>query len=357
MQIDWTGKQIARAVLIVAVAAASVWMLRQLLPALAWAVVLAIGTWPLRQWLIRKKIGQTTVATLLTLLLAVAVVLPLIRIGVEAAHDGTAMANWVSDVIKNGFPGPPGWLEHLPYHDKAQDWWQAHLTKKSPADLLTLLGISPQTAASYVNPGSMLDATRVVGTEVAGRLTVLVFTLVTLFFLYRDGEYLMEQAQALAGRLFGPVGWHHGENALAAVRGSVNGLVFVGMAEGVLLGLAYCAAGLPYATSLGLLTAVFSTLPLGAPLVFCACALALFLMGKATAAVVLAIFGFIVMLVADNVVRPKLISRETSLPFLAVLLGIVGGLETFSLLGLFLGPALIAVLVAMWREGVDPDTA
>jgi predicted PurR-regulated permease PerM len=191
----------------------------------------------------------------------------------------------------------------------------------------------------------------VLGTEVASRLTILVFCLVTLFVLYRDGESLIGQAQAITDRLVGPTGGELGKNAVAAVRAAVNGLVLVGLAEGLLLGIAYWTAGLPYYATLGLLTAVFSTLPLGAPLVFVGCSLVLYIQGSTTAAIVLLVFGALVVVVADQIVRPMIIGRKTSLPFLGVLLGVVGGLETFNLVGLFLGPAIVSVLIAMWREG------
>jgi predicted PurR-regulated permease PerM len=206
---------------------------------------------------------------------------------------------------------------------------------------------------NHVNASGMLSITRLVGTEVVGRLTTLVFSLVTLFFLYRDGQILTHQAEAISEPLFGPSGGHLAKTAVAAVRGAVNGLVLVGLAEGVILGVAYWWFGLPYAAPLGLVTAVFSILPVGSPVVYIACALVLYIQGRIAAAIVLVAFGSIVVAIADNVIRPMLIGRSSSLPFLGVLLGIVGGLETFGLVGLFLGPAIMAVLITMWRESAD----
>jgi predicted PurR-regulated permease PerM len=193
--------------------------------------------------------------------------------------------------------------------------------------------------------------TRTLGIEVASRLTILVFTLLALFFLYRDGPSVMGEARAIAGRLFGRPGGLLGQNAVAAVRGTVNGLVLVGLVEGVLLGIAYLATGLPHAVLLGLATGVLATVPFGASLVFVACALVLLVQSQTTAAIALLVFGSLVVFVADHFVRPTLIGSSTHLPFLWVLLGIFGGLETFGLIGLFLGPAIMSVLIAMWREG------
>lgn len=352
MPTTWDVRRIARGALIVAVVLASIWMLWHLLPALAWAVVLAIATWPLRQWLVHRGVGRNTAAVLLTVVLAIVVILPLVRIGIEAARNGGAMVDWMNGVFAHGFPAPPGWLHQMPLGGEwAAGWWQAKLTGKGPSALLESLGL-PGGVSDFLKDSGVLSITRVVGTEVAGRVTVLAFTLLTLFFLYRSGDRLIGEADSLTNMLVGPSGGDHGRNAIAAVRGSVNGLVLVGLAEGLLLGVAYWMADLKYAAVLGLVTAIFSIVPFGAPLVYCACALALYLEGSTTAAIVLVVFGTVVIVIADQVVRPLLMGRVSCLPFLGALLGLVGGLETFGLLGLFLGPAMMSVLYSMWREGV-----
>jgi predicted PurR-regulated permease PerM len=324
-----------------AVVFVSVWMLWHLLPALAWAGVLAIATWPLRHGLIRRGLGKTAVATLLTVVLAVVLVLPLIGLGVEAAHEGDTLVQWVRDIRQNGL-GTPEWVSGLPYlGNTVAVWWQANLA--DPEAARALFG--------RAETSGIFTLTRTLGIEVASRLTILVFTLLALFFLYRDGPGVMEEARAIAGRLFGRPGGLLGQNAVAAVRGTVNGLVLVGLVEGVLLGIAYLATGLPHAVLLGLATGVLATVPFGASLVFVACALVLLVQSQTTDAIALLVFGSIVVFVADHFVRPTLIGSSTHLPFLWVLLGIFGGLETFGLIGLFLGPAIMSVLIAMWREG------
>jgi predicted PurR-regulated permease PerM len=339
---DWDSRRIARTLLIVAAVFAGVWMLWRFLPALAWAGVLAIATWPLRQALARDM-GRTAVASLLTLVLGVVLVLPLIGLGIEAAREGGFLVQWVRDIRQNGL-GTPDWLTHLPFFgESVTSWWRQNLA--DPGAARALLG---RTETSGI-----IAFTRTLGIEVASRLTILVFTLLTLFFLYRDGPALIDEAHRISNRLFGPPGGHLGRNAIMAVRGTVNGLVLVGLVEGMLLGVAYLATGLPHAVLLGLATAVLATVPFGAPLVYIVCAVVLLVQSHTTAAIALLVFGSLVVFVADHFVRPILIGSSTRLPFLWVLLGIFGGLETFGLIGLFLGPAIMSVLVAMWREGAE----
>ncbi|MBO0756725.1 MAG: AI-2E family transporter [Bradyrhizobiaceae bacterium] len=338
---NWDTQRIARTLLVIAVVFASVWMLWRFLPALAWAGVLAVATWPLRQIMASREMGETAIATLLTLALAAFLIVPLVLIGIEAAHERVTIAQWLHDIRENGF-GTPDWLSHLPYiGDRLATWWEANLAR-------------PEAASVLVGRIGMLNLTRTVGIELANRVMILVFTLLALFFLYRDGPRVMKQAIVISDRLWGPSGASLGRHFVSAVRGTINGLVLVGLAEGVLLGIGYAFSGLPHPVLLGLATAVLATVPFGAPVVFVACGIVLLIQSQTTAAIVLVAFGSVVVFIADHFVRPILISGSTRLPFLWVLLGIFSGLETFGLVGLFLGPAIMAVLVEIWRDASHP---
>jgi len=354
---DWDIQRIARMALIVAVAALGIWMLRALLLAFAWGGVLAIATWPVRQWLASKKMGNVAIATLLTLVSAAVLLVPLVILGVEAVEAARHIdAKWLVDHSKDALVTTQAWLNDLPYvGQKASAWWQDNVTK--PGAVTTLL----TTLLAHFDASGVFSLTGTLGAAVADRLNILLFTIVTLFFLYLYGQQIMDDTQKIASRLFGPVGGEHGRSAIEAVRGAVNGLVLVGLAEGVLLGIAYYEAGLTHAALLGLTTAVLSMLPLGAPLAYTGCAIAALyipapegaLQSQTAVAIELMVFGTLIVVLADYLVRPKLISQRTELPTIAVLLGIFGGLSTFGLIGLFVGPAVFAVLIAMWREGVE----
>ena len=112
---------------------------------------------------------------------------------------------------------------------------------------------------------------------------------------------------------------------------------------------------MPHPALLGLLTGIFSVVPFASPLVFIGAGLWLLAQSAIVPAIILVAFGSIVVFVADHFVRPVLIGGSTRMPFVWVLLGILGGVETFGLLGLLLGPALLAVLIALWHELAAPE--
>jgi predicted PurR-regulated permease PerM len=138
------------------------------------------------------------------------------------------------------------------------------------------------------------------------------------------------------------------------VHGTVNGLVLVGLGEGVLLGLCYFAVGLPYPASVGAVTGVAAVIPFAAPVVYSLAGLYLLATGDTVGGIVVLAFGSAIVFIADHFIRPVLIGGAARLPFLLVLLGLLGGLRTMGFLGLFLGPAMMAALVALWREWTEP---
>lgn len=335
---------IARVVLVVAFVLLAVWMLWRFLPALAWAAVLAIATWPLRERLVRDGVKPWLAATLLTVLLMLALIVPLVVLGVQIAREALVAVQWVRSLRDSGL-ATPDWVAQLPWVGTyVATWWQDHLA--DPEGAKELLGRAETVG--------VVHWTRL-GSQLAGRLAILAFTLLTLFFLYRDGPLIIEQSRTAADRLFGPAAKHIGRDAIATVRATVNGLVLVGLAEGAVLGIAYVAAGLNHAVLLAFVTGVLATVPFGAPLVFTFAALMLVAQSQVAAGFLIFAFGCVVVFVADHFVRPGLIGSSTRLPFLWVLLGIFGGLETFGLVGLFLGPAIISVVLAIWRDVVSID--
>jgi predicted PurR-regulated permease PerM len=333
--------------LILGLFAIGVWILWNFLPALAWAAVVAIALWPLFEQVRRRWRNRTIAATVMTLLIGLGLIVPLVILGIELGRTAVAAAEWLRMAEREGAPAPD-WLPQLPLIGSyLAEWWRSNLSEPRAA----------AEALGRIDRAMLIELTRAVGVQVARRLTILVFTFLTLFFLFRDGESLVRQTSVVLDRLFGATGTRLVPEVMGAVRATVNGLVLVGFGEGLLLGFAYAIAGLPHPVLLGAVTGVLATVPFGAPLVFCVGALYLFSQSQTEAAIVLIAFGAAVTFVADHFIRPILIGGAARLPFLWVLLGIFGGLESFGILGLFLGPTIIAALLALWREWAKPGPA
>jgi predicted PurR-regulated permease PerM len=263
---------------------------------------------------------------------------------VEIWREVTSLLHWITTAERDGLP-MPAMVSRLPFFkQQVMDWWQVNLAE--PGAMTELIG--------RTDTGKFARITQEVGLIIARRLTFFAFSILTLFFLFRDGVMLGKRFRLLCFRLLGEPGEYLASLTVTAVRSTADGLVLVGLGEGAALGIAYALLGTPHPALLGAFTGLLAMIPFGAPVVFTLAAALLLIGGSITKAAILMAFGFIVIGIADHAIRPVLIGGAAKLPFLWVLLGIFGGLETFGLVGLFLGPAIMAALISLWREWSDP---
>ena len=340
------SRRIARLVLTIALVGLGVWVLHRFLAALAWAGVLAIALWPVYLRVARalpQDKARILAPLLVTLSIGLIFTIPFVYVAIEGAREIRIIVQFLGEAQHSGIPVPE-WVPQLPLAGHAlEDWWRANLSEPGAAQ--ELLG--------RFNPRSLTSSARLYGGEIAHRLIIFGFTLLTLFFLFRDGPLFSRQLLHISDRLLGPDGERVGRHMVQAVLATVNGLVLVGLGEGALIGVAYIIAGLPHPVSIAALTGVLAVIPFGAPLAFGAAALYLAAAGSTFAGVAVFCFGLVVVFVADHAVRPVIIGGAARLPFLWVLLGILGGLETFGIIGLFLGPAIMAALISLWRDWTE----
>ena len=337
------GQQAAKAALVLLLTAAGLWTLHRYLPALIWAAILAIAVWPLYQRAVHRwPPGKHNVLlpSVFTVALGLMFIVPLVLVGVQAGKESHEVFENIAKARSDGIP-PPDFLSHLPVgSQQATNWWQDNLANPESAKAL----LQRARQSEFVSNSGQL------GADIAHRAVLFGFTLLTLFFLFKDGDSVNNQLKQASPRAFGPAGERISRQMIASVHGTVDGLVLVGLGEGFILGIGYAFAGVPHPTLFGLFTAIAAMVPFGAPLVFGIAALVLLVQGSVASAIVIGILGMVVSFAADHFVRPTLIGSATRLPFLWVLLGILGGVETWGLLGLFLGPAIMAALMLLWRE-------
>jgi len=326
-----------------AMVALALWTFVEYLPALGWAGVIAIATWPFYKRM-RARAGDGAWAHALPAAFAVVIGLvflaPIIEAGLFLGREAHAATVWLGETRKNGLPVPAG-LENLKYVGPyIASWWRDNLA-------------DPQNLSELVRGVNKIAVSERVGVAASRRIIVFLFTILALFFMYRDGDKLVAALRRLSERAFGPRGPEIGERIVHSVHGTVDGLVLVGLGEGLVLTIAYYFAGVPHLLLMGVATAIGCIIPFGAFVMFSLASALLIAKGAIFGALFIFVFGLVVLTAADHFVRPYVIGNATQLPFLFVLVGILGGVEAFGMLGLFLGPAIMAVLVDLWREGTS----
>lgn len=342
---DTRARRLIRLIAVILLSLLALWVARDFLPALAWAAVIAIAVWPAYLWCAPdRKPGGVLAPLAFTLLCSLFILAPVAFALIEVGREGQGLVQWANQAKEQGVP-LPNWVVQLPLlGSRAADWWRTNLAEPGGAAAL----LQRVDAAKF---GEWVQA---YGGQVLHRLFLVFLTFVVLFFLLRDGAWLGERILAFVDTWLGRPGERLAEKMVAAVRGTVNGTVLIALGEGAIISIGYFIAGVPHAILFGVLTAAFAMLPFGAWFAFGLAALVLLGQGgSALAAFALFCYGAGVMIIGDNFVQPALIGGTARLPFLWALIGIFGGLATFGLVGLFLGPVIMAALLTVGREWLD----
>jgi predicted PurR-regulated permease PerM len=177
--------------------------------------------------------------------------------------------------------------------------------------------------------------------------------------VYRDGEAMTRRLLSTVVRMFGDKGRHLAELAAGTTRGVVYGILGTALLQGILAAIGLMVAGVPAAPLLGLVTFFLSPVPIGPPLVWLPAAFWLFSHGETGWAIFLLVWGVAVVSSVDNVIKPLIISRGSNMPFILVMLGVLGGVVAFGFIGVFLGPTLLAIgyaLISDWSKERDEST-
>lgn len=310
----------------------------------AWAIIIAFATWPLYQPLrARFQHYPTLGALLMTLLLTAAFVLPVLSMVMLLRSEVGVVLAVVTEQIKQGTLTLPDFIRGLPW---VGDFLQ---------NLLDEMTGDPEAFRTQMTEWARQGADRVITLvgDVGRNAAKLGFAVITLFFLYRSGEQVLEQVHLVLHRFLGT----RVDAYLAAVGGMTKavvwGLVATALAQGFVAGLGYWWADVSAPVLLGAVTALIAMIPFGTPFAWGAIGVWLLVSGDTVGGVGLLLWGTLVVSWVDNLVRPLMISNATRIPFLLVMFGVLGGLAAFGLVGLFLGPVILAVLMAVWREWIE----
>jgi predicted PurR-regulated permease PerM len=326
--------------------AASVWVMLPFVAAVVWASMIAIATWPILLAVQARLGGRRgpAVAVMVVALLALLVIPTWLGIS-TIASNADRVENFVRSLATEGLPPPPAWLERVPL-----------VGERLSGNWRELTG-DPESLAARIQPYGKVVASWVASKAGGLGTTVLQFALTVLIsgVLYASGEKAARGVLRFLRRLAGDRGENAGRLAGKAVRAVALGIVVTAAAQTLFAGAGLALAGVPHA---GLLTAVVFVLciaQVGPILVVAPATIWLYTSGAAGRGTVLLVFS-VVAVVLDNVLRPVLIRKGADLPLLLIMAGVIGGVLAFGVVGLFIGPVLLAVtwtLLASWVGDLD----
>lgn len=306
-----------------------------------WAAILAYVTWPMYRRL-RERLNQrhNLSATIMILGFILVIGVP-VMIGLFILQQEARMLYGHLQIqLLSGKFSIPDLVTKLP------------LIGSQIQELIAELNADPDQIVVQMREWiqSHLAYGKEIVNEVSRNLARLSFALLTLFFMYRDGDRVLVQVRAALHKLLDS----RSEGYLQAIgqttQAVVYGIGLTALAQAMLAGIGYWVAGAPSPILLTLMTFVIALIPFGTPFAWGAVSIWLFSQGQTIPALGLAAWGVFVISWIDNIIRPMVISGATKVPFILIMFGVLGGLTAFGMIGLFIGPVILAVLLAVWRE-------
>jgi len=300
-------------------------------------------SWPLQQRIVRAVRGRNGLAALLTtILVTLAIVVPLawlvLMVRVEAVNGYAKVQTFLASK-----PSLPPALHDLPWIGA----WAQNMLEQLSADPTAIREQLVMTLEQ-----SSIEVSKLIG-GVGRNVAKLFFAVLSMFFLLRDGPRLVREARAILEGILGPRVHDYLDAIGATTQAVVYALILGAIAQGTVAGIGYFFAGVEAPVLMGAITVLIALIPFGAPLVWGSLALWMLINGHLGHGIFLMIWGLLIVSWVDNLVRPMVISNATRMPFLLVVFGVLGGVLAFGLVGLFIGPVLLAVSLAIWREWLE----
>lgn len=338
----WFKRMIVAAVL-VGILLLTYQVMRPFIVPTIWAAILAYVTWPLHIRvcrLIRRR--QTLAALTTTVLVALLLVVPIIWLAFTLQSEVMRAYREVQNLLATN-PDLPQALRDLPVVGP----WLMERWAELIADPDSL-----KTSVQQWMSSSADQVTGVVG-GVGRNIAKLFIALFAMFFFLRDGARFFSQLRSVLEGMLGPRVRDYLKAVGDTTQAVVYALVLAALAQGVVAGIGYAFAGLAAPIFLGALTALVALIPFATPLMWASLSAWLIVTGNVGSGVFLLIWGAALVSSVDNVVRPLVISSTTAMPFVLVVFGVLGGVIAFGLVGLFIGPVVLAVSLAIWREWLE----
>jgi predicted PurR-regulated permease PerM len=318
-------------------------VLRPFIVPLIWGGILAYVSWPANQRITQWLAGRAALAAFITtLLVTLAIIVPTAWLILLMRVEAISAYAQVQEFLASR-PTLPAALRELPWIGA---WAQATLDQLA-ADPTAL-----REQFVLTMERSSVEVSRLIG-GVGRNVAKLFFAVLSMFFLLRDGPRVIREVRAVLEGILGPRVHDYLEAVGGTTQAVVYALILGAIAQGAVAGIGYWIFGVKAPVLLGAVTVFVALIPFGAPLVWGSLAIWLLVKGNILAGAGLLLWGVLLVSWMDNIVRPLVISNATRMPFLLVVFGVLGGVLAFGLVGLFIGPVLLAVSLAIWREWLE----
>ncbi|MDO4441789.1 MAG: AI-2E family transporter [Moraxella sp.] len=309
-----------------------------------WGAILAYITFPLYRFFHQKvRFSPTLSALIMTVGISLAIGVPLVVGVFFLQQEVISFYGMAIHRLQAGYVDLPDNIKNLP------------VIGQQIKNILWEINKDPEASMAAVRTWvqSHLYYGKMAFDAVLKNLAKLGMALMTLFFFYRDGHILMRQIRQAMRNIIGDRIDDYINSVGATTQAVIYGIGLTAVVQALLAGVGYAVAGAPNPILLTVITFVVALIPFGTPFAWGGVALWLLSQGHTTEGIGLALWGILVISWVDNLIRPIVISGATKIPFIIIFIGVLGGLTAFGFVGLFIGPVVLAIGLAVWREWVS----
>ena len=314
-----------------------------IVPAL-WAAILAYVTFPIYNFFHQRvRFSSNLSAAIMTVSIILMIGVPLIVGVFILQQEALSLITNLVYRIKVGYLDVPDSIKDLPIiGQQVKDvLWRIN---KNPEGTLEAFRLWVQSHLYYG---------KVAFDVVFSGLAKLGMALMTLFFFYRDGTSLVRQIRQALRNVIGNRIDGYIDSVGTTTRAVVYGIGLTALAQALLAGIGYYFASAPSPILLTIVTFIIALIPFGTPFVWGGVSIWLLSQGHTVEGIGLGLWGILVISWVDNLIRPIVISGATKIPFIIIFIGVLGGLTAFGFVGLFIGPVVLAIGLAVWREWIS----
>jgi len=316
-------------------------IMREFFLTITWAVIIAYLVWPAYSWLKTQLKGRETLsAGVMTAFIAIVITAIVSWLAAMLQNEITlAYQALVETLVQNDFQLPEA-AKNIPWLGEYLQEWRDRLVSDRNHLVSQLLDFAKLWFGQF---GQFLGG-------VGRNVVQFVFVLVTVFFCFRDGPKMSGQLHQGLAHFLGKYQGVYLQAAGDTTKGVVYGTVLAALGQGLTAGIGYAVAGVQAPVLFAMVTGILALLPWGgAMLAWIPIGISLLVSGEIWAGIGLLAWGAMVVSTLDNIIRPLVISGTSQVPFLAVMFGVFGGLTAFGIIGLFLGPVILSVLLTVWQ--------
>lgn len=316
---------------------------RRYITPLCWSGLITIACWPLYKHVKRAcRQHDSLAALMMTSAIIAAILVPIAWLILSIAQEALTAKYLLYTYNKTGISAP-SWLTNFPlFGNNIATFWNTHLSKPQFIE----------GGITYLNQyhDYLNNLIQNLGAKTLYHFISFFFFCLGVFFFFKDGETIAHRINTAGERILAEKWRRYMKDTPTAIRSVVNGSILVAIGVGLLMGISYAIAGLPVPALFGLVTAVLALIPFGMVLTLFVVTGVLLMKGSFVSAIVILAWGSIVTFLSDHIIKPSIIGSSTSLPFLMIMIGILGGVETLGLIGLFLGPVIMILFYKLIEE-------